>query len=126
VKGDLQKLRKTLLTKWSLGLLITKFRSFVPKKKNACHLGNGQTTYSYFLKFCFLVAQRGNKLLLANTVHKNTAHKFYALDFYFPVHVSVTFINHHQVEQRYRRKSAAEDASALKSVCYNTVNVIPK
>jgi len=54
------------------------------------------TTYSYFLKICFLVAQRGNKLLLANTVHKNTVREFYTLAFYFPL--SVTFINHHQVE----------------------------
>jgi len=40
--------------------------------------------------------------------------------------VSVTYISHHEAEYRYKTESAAEDASALKSVFYNTLKVIPK
>jgi hypothetical protein len=42
---------------------------------------------------------------LANTAHTNTTHKLYTFGFYCPLQVSAMYIDHHQVEYRYRRKS---------------------
>jgi len=53
----------------------------------------------------------------ANTVHTNTTHKLCTFVFYFPLDVSATYIDHHRVEYRYRRKSVREEVFHLKSVC---------
>jgi len=38
-------------------------------------------------------------------VSSNTTHKLYTFVVYFPLHVLVVHVDHHQVEYRYRRKS---------------------
>jgi hypothetical protein len=46
---------------------------------------------------------------LAMTVHTNTTHELYMSVAYFLLQVSVMHIDHHQIEYRYRRKTAIEE-----------------
>jgi hypothetical protein len=50
---------------------------------------------------------------LENTVHTNTRHKLYMFVSYFPRHVSAIRIDHHHMEDGYRKKSATEEASSV-------------